>query len=73
MRQALLNWVISYSLNNIFGPTNKGGEFVRLFICPESSKTGHRIFPKLEMKLQGDNGHKVTKLDISGKISTKTG
>ena len=39
------------------------------FVCPEFfSKTGHRIFPKLGMKLKDNSALKLTKPDFSGKI-----
>ena len=43
--------------------------FVRSSVCPDFfSITGHRIFLKLGMKFQDNNGHEVTKPDFPGKI-----
>ena len=62
----------------VVGPTDFGGWSYRLTpvrlsvcpcVCPEFfSKTDHRIFPKLGMKLKDNKGNKVTEPDFPKKI-----
>ena len=73
----------------LIGPTDSGGWSYRTHVRPSFrpsvcssvrsffSKTGYRIFPKLDIMLQAHNGDKLIKPDLTGKIqlggkSTKT-